>query len=72
MLKKCFIAHSFKVVNTVFVASFVIKMKKRQKTDKHFKLVTLASFVRCGIYVVRSKKIFPMAPNVINIGGSNR
>ena len=39
----------------MFVATFVIKMKQKwQKSDKHFKLVTLTSIVRCAIYVVRT------------------
>ena len=43
------------LVNFVFVATFVIKIKQKwQKSDKHFKLVTLTSIVRCAIYAVRT------------------
>ena len=85
VLKIYLIAYFFVLVNFVFVATFVIKIKKkREKSGKQIKLVTLASIVRCAIHVVRTipilellpppppPKIFLMAPNAINVGGSNK
>ena len=47
VLKKYFIAYSSVLVDALFVATFVIKIKKKwQKSDKHFKLVSLTSIVR--------------------------
>ena len=46
MLKKYLIAYFFVLVNFVFVATFVIKnKKKRKKLGKHLKLVTLVRTV---------------------------
>ena len=46
VLKKYFIAYSFVLVDFLFVATFIIEIKKKwQKTNKHFKLVSLKSIV---------------------------
>ena len=63
----------------------VYAKSRLQKSGKQIKLVTLASIVRCAIYVVRPvpilellppppppPRIFLMAPNATNIGGSNK
>ena len=49
LLKKYVIANSFVLVDFFFVRTFVIKIiiiKKRQKSEKHFKLVPQTSVVR--------------------------
>ena len=51
------------LVNFVFIATFVIKIKKeREKSGKHLKLVTRASIVRWAIYVVRTVPILKFSP----------
>ena len=46
VLKKYFIAYSSVLADFLFVATFVIKIKKKcPKSDKHFKLVSLKSIV---------------------------
>ena len=64
VLKIYLIAYFFVLVNSVFVATFVIKIKKkeREKSGKQIKLVTLASIVRCAIHVVRTVPILELLP----------
>ena len=85
VLKIYLIAYFFVLVNFVFVATFVIKIKKRERKVRQTDQISHTGVNRAVCYSCGSNcpypralapppppRIFLMAPNAINIGGSNK